>query len=142
MVESSYKIDSLFEKSHEEFRQLQTSSGKSKKLILDGLLLSKKYIPAAKTLCTEDLSNITFNYLSGNSPNSSYHFWKHKSFFTTQLVCIFLAQTLHTFDKCSPSKWKFPDFPLLALKFTKFLSFSLKFDSLFSVMRDHSSVPF
>ena len=74
MVESSNKTDSLFEKSHEEFRQLQTSSGKSKKLILDGLLLSKKYIPAAKTLCTEDLSNITFNYLSGNSPNSSYHF--------------------------------------------------------------------
>ena len=47
--------------------QLQTSSGKSKKLKFDGLLLSKKYIPSAKTLYTEDLSNITFNYLCENS---------------------------------------------------------------------------
>ena len=35
---------------------------KSKKLKLDGLL-SKKLIPSAKILYTEDLSNITFNYL-------------------------------------------------------------------------------
>ena len=34
----------------------------------DGLLLSKKYIPSAKTY-TEDLSNITFNFLRENSPN-------------------------------------------------------------------------
>ena len=60
----------------------------------------------------------------------------------TQLLCIFLAQTLHTFHKNIPSKCKFSDFPLLALKFTKFLtlffkqkvSFSSKFGSLFSVM--------
>ena len=31
--------------------------------------LSKKYIPLAKTLYTEDLSNITLNYLCENSPN-------------------------------------------------------------------------
>ena len=35
------KADSWFQKSHEEFGQLQTSSGKSKKLKFDGLLLSK-----------------------------------------------------------------------------------------------------
>ena len=49
----------------------------------------------------------------------------------TQLLCIFLAQTLHTFYKNSPIKCKFLDFPLLALKFTNFLmSFSNKKVSL------------
>ena len=98
--------------------------------------LSKKYIPSAKTLYTEDLSNITFNYLCENSPNYLCHFWNHKSFFTTQLLCIFLTQTLHTFRKGSPSKCKFWDSPLLGLKFKKFLSFSSKFGFFFSVMRD------
>ena len=73
----------------------------------------------------------------------------YKSFFT-QFFCSFLAQTLHTFYKSSPSKCKFSDFPLLRLKFTKFLmsffkqkvSFSSKFGSFFSVMRDNSSVLF
>ena len=45
----------------------------------------------------------------------------YKSFFTTQFLCIFFAQTLHTFYKSSPSKCKFLDFPLLGLKFTNFL---------------------
>ena len=69
---------------------------------------------------------------------------------TTQLICIILAQTLHTFHKNIPSKYKFSDFPLLELKFIKFLmsffkqevSFSSKFGSLFSVMRDNSSALF
>ena len=42
-------------------------------------------------------------------------------FFTTQLVCIILAQLLHTFDKNIPSKCKFLNFSLLKLKFIKFL---------------------
>ena len=67
------KTDSWFQKSHEEFGQLQASSGKSKKLKFDGLLLSKKYIPLAKTLHTEDLSNITFDYLRENSSNYLCH---------------------------------------------------------------------
>ena len=49
-------------------------SGKSKRLKFDGLLLSKKYMPSAKTLYTEDLSNITFNYFCENSPNYLCHF--------------------------------------------------------------------
>ena len=65
----------------------------------------------------------------------------YKSFFTTQFLCIFLAQTLHTFYKSIPSKCKFSDFPLLGLKFTKFLmpffkqkvSFSSKIGSFFRV---------
>ena len=85
------KTDSLFQISHEKFGQLQTSNRKSKELKFDELLLSKKYIPSAKKLYTEDLSIITFNYLCENSPNSWCHFWNHKSFFTTQLLCIFLA---------------------------------------------------
>ena len=63
------KTDFRFQKLHEEFGQLQASSGKFKKLKHDGLLLPKKYIPSAKTLYSEDLSNITFNYLCENSPN-------------------------------------------------------------------------
>ena len=97
--------------------------------------VSKKYIPSAKTY-TEDLSNITFNYLCENSSNYVCHFWNHTSFFTTQLLCIFLTRLLHTFYKINPSKWKFSDFPLLRLKFTKFLvsfckqvNFSSKFGS-------------
>ena len=46
---------------------------KSKKLKFDGLPLSKKYIPSAKTLYTGDLTNITFNNLCENSPNSLCH---------------------------------------------------------------------
>ena len=49
------------------------------------------------------------------------HIWKHKSFFTTQLVCIILVQILCTFDKNSPPKFKFSDFLLLKLKYIKFL---------------------
>ena len=72
------------------------------------------------------------------------------SFFTTQLICIIVAQRLHTFDKNIPSECRFSDFPLPELKFIKFLmsffkqkvSFSSKCGSLFSVMRDNSSVLF
>ena len=114
-----------------------------------GYFCPKEFIPSAK-IHTHDLCDITFNYLCENWPNSICHFWNHESFFMTQLLCIFLAQTLHTFYKSSPSKCKFLDFPLLVLKFTKFLmsfikqkfSFSSKFGLLFSVMRDSSSVLF
>ena len=68
MAQNLYKNWLLVSKLHEEFGQFQTSSGKSKMLKFDGLLLSKKYIPSAKTY-TKDLSN-NFNYLCENSPNS------------------------------------------------------------------------
>ena len=133
------KTDSWFQKSYEEFGKLKASSGKSVKLKFNGLHLSKKCIPSAKTLYTEDLSNITFNYCE-NSPNSLCNFWNHQSFFATQFVCIFLAQTLHTFDRNIPSKRTFSEFPLLELKFTKLCHFSNL--SLFSVMRDNPSALF
>ena len=110
----------------------------------------KKFIPSAKTLYKEGLSNITINYLCENSPHSLCHFWNHMSFFTTQLVYIILAQTLHAFDKNIPSKCKFSDFSLRELKFIKFLmpffiqkvSFSSEFGSLLKVMRYNSSALF
>ena len=46
------KTDSCFQKSHEEFGQLQTGSGKSKNLRFDRLLLSKKHISSARTFYT------------------------------------------------------------------------------------------
>ena len=57
----------------QEIEHLQTSSGKFKKLKFDALL-SKKYIPSAKTLYTVDLSDITCNYLCVDSPNYICHF--------------------------------------------------------------------
>ena len=131
----------------QEFEQLHTSSGKSKNLKFDGLL-SKKIIPSAKT-CTVDLSNSTFNYLCADSPDYLCHFWNYKSFFITQLLCIFLAQTLIS-TKVAQQSANFQTFPLLMLKITKFLmslfklkvSFSSKFRSFFSAMRDNTSVLF
>ena len=110
----------------------------------DGLLLSKKQIPLAKTLYTEDFSNITFNYWCENSPNSYIcwyvifetisHILRHNS------SIFFLAQTLHILCKSSSSKCKFSDFPLLTLKFTKFLMSFFKQKVSYSSKFGHSSV--
>ena len=104
------KAYSWFQTSHEEFWQLQ-ASGKSKKLKFDRLLLSKNtflqlkhYIPRIYVTFINIYLRF-INYLCENSPNYLCHFWNHKSFFTTQLLCIFLTQTLHTFYKnCKPIK--------------------------------------
>ena len=103
------KTDSWFQKLHDEFQSLQTNL-KSKKLKLGGQLLSKNCILSAKTLYTEDLSNITFNYLPENSPTFLCHFWKYKSFFTTPLIWFVLAQTLHTFYKVAHKRASFQAF--------------------------------
>ena len=71
--------------------------------------------------------------------------WHERQFF-----CAFLAESLYAIDKSSTPKCKFSDLPLLAFKFTKLLmsfleprvSFSSKFASLFSFMRQNSSLPF
>ena len=91
MVQRLYKKLTLGLKSHMRnlynFRQAAESP---KSWNLMGYFCPKKYIPSAKTY-TEDLSNITFNYLCEDSPNDLSHFWNHKSFFTTQPLYIFLA---------------------------------------------------
>ena len=88
---------------------------------------------------TEDLSKISFN-LCENSPNSLCPFWNHKSLFTTQLVCIILAQTLHAFDRNITSKFKFSGFSLLESKFIKFLMSFFNKKWVFLQRLDHSSV--
>ena len=95
----------------------------------------KKYSPSAKTLYIEYL---TFNYLCENSPGYLSHYI---TFHDTTPQYFFLAQTLHSFYKSSPSKWNFSDLLLLRLKFTKFLmsffkqknQFFFRFGSLNSV---------
>ena len=79
------------------------------------------------------LLNVIFETIS--------HFSRHNS------SEFFLAQTFHTFYKSSPKNCKFSDFPLLALKFTKFLmsflkrkvSFFSKFGFLFRILREFFS---
>ena len=134
------KADSWFEKSHEEFEQLQASTGKCKKLKL-GERLFKKYIPSAKTLCTEDLSNITFNYLCENLLNYLCPFWKHKSSYMTQFLRIFLAQTLLTFYKIfrlSTTQVKVHQVPHAIFQ----MESQFFFESFFSSMRGNSTVIF
>ena len=53
---------------------------------------------SAKTY-TVDLSNITFNYLCVDSPNYFCHFWNHKSFSTTQLVCYLFSSNITYFPQ-------------------------------------------
>ena len=145
MVQSLYKKLTPGLKNYmRNLENFQTSSRKSWKLKFNGHdTLQEWYILSGKTLYTEDLSNIPFIYLCKSSPNGLCHFLNYKSFLTTESLYIFLIQTLHTFYKSSPSKWKLSDLPLLILKFTKFLmsfletriSYSSNFASLFSFMR-------
>ena len=129
-IKKGYKVytksDSWFQKGTWGIWTTSDKQWKVQKVEVWWAFVSKKNIPPTKTLYTEDLFNITFNYLCENSPNYLCHFWNHKSFFTTQLLYIFLAQTLHTFYRSSSLKWKFSYFPLLRLKFTKF-KFTMSF---------------
>ena len=119
---------------------------------LNGLLLSKKYIPSSKTFYTESLSNTTFNYLCENIPNSSCHFPDKKSVFLQSLdhSSVSLEIILLYFFTSSTSKCKFSDLPLLVVTLTKLIvsflkprvSFSLNFASLFSITRHNSSALF
>ena len=75
---------------------------------------------------------------------------KFGSLFSVLKDSAFLAEYLYAIDKSSPSKCKFSDLPLLALKFTKFImsffetkrQFSSNFVALSSVMKDNSSILF
>ena len=73
---------------HEEFGQLQTSSGKSNKLKFDGLFLYKKYVCPKKTFLQlkHYVQRIYLTLLSTTSVKISYvifktisHFSRHKS---------------------------------------------------------------
>ena len=94
------------------------------------------YLTLFSTTCAK-IRQMT--YVIFETSRKKKFFWK-KSFFTTQLLCIFLIQTLHTFYKSSTSKCKFSDFPLLALKITKFLMSFFKQKTIFLQRLDLFSV--
>ena len=103
MVQSYIKADSWFQKSHEEFGQLQRSSGKFKKLKSDGLPLSKKRISLAETfykriylilLSTTCVKIHQFRYVN----------FETISHFSRKLLCIFFSY------QSGPSKCKFQTF--------------------------------
>ena len=100
----------------------------------------------------------TFEYSNERSPGSSYHFWNHKVYsnFVSLLIVmkdnssLFCSSNLGHFEPKEHLKKKVSDFWVIGWNFTKFLmlylkpqvNFSLIFGSLFSVMRDNSSVLF
>ena len=123
-------------------------------------IIPLKFFSWTITLWTKRAHQITNFEISEcfneSSPNSSCQFWNHKvkvysnfallfSVTKDNSSAFFFISNLYTLDKKSPSKWKFW---VLGWKITKFLmsylklqvKFSLKFASLFSVMRDNSSV--
>ena len=114
---------------------------KVQKFKFDGLL-SKTYSPSAKTLNTEDLSNITFNYLCENSPNSSCHFSSKKSVFLLKFGSFSSVMR----DNCSVLFWLklYIDKSSTIAKFLMFLpNSSCHFwnqDSVFLQTLHHSSV--
>ena len=124
----------------DNFRQAMESpkSGNS----MGYVLLSKKYILSAKTLYTEDLSNITFNYLCENSPNSSCHFSSKKSVFLLKFGSFSSVMR----DNCSVLFWLklYIDKSSTIAKFLMFLpNSSCHFwnqDSVFLQTLHHSSV--
>ena len=96
------KLTSGFKNHKKEFGQLQTGSGKFKKLKSDGLFLSKKYIPSTKTLYTgiyltllsttcakiHQITYVIFETIS--------HFSRHNSiaFFSSHITCFLQKQPI------------------------------------------------
>ena len=102
--------------------------------------LSKKYIPSAKTLYTEDL---TFNYLCENSPNYLCHYI---IFLDTTPLYFFSSNTTYSLQKqpirvqifrLSAARVKVHLIPHVIFK--QKVSFSSNSASLFSVMRHNNS---
>ena len=132
MVQSSYKNWLLVSKvtrgiwttSHKQWKVLKVEIRWSTFAQKDTFLQLKLDIPRIYLRLRESSSNCLSD------------FWNHKSLFTTPLLCIFLAQTFHTFNKSRALKCKFSGYPL-----SKFqaISFSLNFLWLFSEMRSNPS---
>ena len=132
MVQYLYKNWLLVSKSHKESGQLHARSGKFKKLTFDGLLLSRNIFLQLKYILLTTWWTFT-KFLKS--------FLKLLVIFHDIFRLYFVVQVLQTLDKNSPWKCKFSDFPLLELKFTKFLVlfFSNK-KSVFLQSLDQSSV--
>ena len=103
--------------------------------------IQRIYLTLFSTTCAK-IRQMT--YVIFETSRKKKFFWK-KSFFIFHFsfsffLCIFLTQTLHTFYKSSTSKCKFSDFPLLALKITKFLMSFFKQKTIFLQSLDLFSV--
>ena len=120
----------------ENFKQTVESpnSGKSKKLKFDGLSLSKKHILSAKKHYIQSIYLILLSTTCVKIYQMTYVIFETISHFSGHNSTVF-----------------FPDFPLLALKFIKFLmsifiqkvSFFFQYlDHFSSAMRDNSSLLF
>ena len=125
-MQNLYKNWLLVSKINDESGQLQTSSGKSEKLKFDGLLLSKKYIPSAKTY-VQRIYLTLLSTICVKLPEIPYfifetisHFLRHNSsvFFSSKIT--FFRQKYRLL-RYQTAKCKSSDFPLLVLKLTKFL---------------------
>ena len=126
-----------------------------------GILLLKHYMFWTKrthqSTIFQFFKNSTFECSNQSSANSSCHFWNHKvriySNFAS-LLRIMKVTPLYPFSsnliyvgKKEPIRVKFSDFEWLGWNIPHVIlksnvSFSSNFESLFSVMRDNSSVPF
>ena len=105
---------------------------------------------ASRNICFWQKESINIQFLrlwvpKESSPNSSCRFWNHK----VRVYSNFASQS-SVLDKISPSKLNCQTFEWLGENSQKFLmsymnpqvSVSLNFESVFSVMRDNSSVLF
>ena len=112
------KADHWFQKSHEEYEELQTSSGKSKKLKLLGFCpkntflqlkpIQRIYLTLLSTTCVKihQITDVIFETTS--------HFSQHNP-----SVSFLLKHNI--LSRKEPIKVQFSDFQLLRLKLTKFL---------------------
>ena len=101
MVQNLYKNWLLVSKIIWEIWITSYKQWKVQKVEIEWATFVQKHILLAKTY-TEDLSNITFNYLCENSPNSIYYFWNHKSFFMTHLY--YFSSNITYFSQKYPIK--------------------------------------
>ena len=106
--------------SHEGCGQVQTSSGKPKKLKFDELHLSKIYIPPTKALHTEDLSTLISTICSPNS-QIPYVIFETISRFSRLNSSVFFELKSYILLTKIAHQSKFSDLPLFPLKFTKLL---------------------
>ena len=112
----------------------QTNSEKSKKLKSDEFL-SKKTHSFSQLNYTQWIYLTLLLTTCVQIHQISYVIFETGSHFSHQLLCIFLAQTLHTFHKSSPSQCNFSDFPTAQVKADQifYVIFQIKSQLFFKV---------
>ena len=136
MVHNLYRIWFLVSKITWGIWATSDKQWKVQKVEIQWATFVQKMHSLSKNFIYRGFIYLTFNYLFSKFVMS---FLTPQVIFDDATPLYFLAQILHTFDKSSPSKNKFLDLPLFALKFTKFLMSFLKQKVSFQSMV-HSSV--